>query len=119
MCELSGRHLVPWSRVVRNFHRVWYAHTMRMIDPETHLTAIHDPDAQRIAVNPTLNSDLVAQAKALTGNLSSKVDVLQTEFGASEHESLGGCRWGLARAAEEGGRLRGCPRRACCEFSTL
>ncbi|MDR6093533.1 type II toxin-antitoxin system CcdA family antitoxin [Stenotrophomonas sp. SORGH_AS_0321] len=92
---------------------------MRMIDPETHMPAIYDPDAQRIGGNPTLNSDLVAQAKALTGNLSSKVEVLQTEFGASEHESPGGCRWELARAAEEWGAFVDAHGTLADEFSTL
>lgn len=66
------------------------------------MTASYDPSGQKRAVNLTLNSDLVAQAKALSGNLSGKVEALLAEFVASEHELQGSRRRELARAAEMG-----------------
>ncbi|MFK3845989.1 type II toxin-antitoxin system CcdA family antitoxin [Stenotrophomonas sp. NPDC078853] len=67
----------------------------------------------------TLNSDLVAQAKALTGNLSGKVEALLAEFVASEHELQGARRRELARAAEEWGAFVETHGSLADEFSTL
>lgn len=83
------------------------------------MNAIYDPGAQKRAVNLTLNADLVAQAKALTGNLSGKVEALLAEFVASEHERLGCRRRELARAAEEWRAFVDVHGSIADEFSTL
>ncbi|MDX3932912.1 MAG: type II toxin-antitoxin system CcdA family antitoxin [Stenotrophomonas sp.] len=83
------------------------------------MTARYDPSGQKRAVKLTLNSDLVAQAKALTGNLSGRVEALLAELVASEHELQGARRRELARAAEEWGAFVETHGSLADEFSTL
>jgi post-segregation antitoxin (ccd killing protein) len=42
--------------------------------------AVYDVDARKRPVNLTLNEDLVAQARAVTGNLSAVVESLLAEY---------------------------------------
>jgi antitoxin CcdA len=44
----------------------------------------YDMDARKRAVNLTLNEDLVAQARSMTGNLSAVIETLLAAFVAEE-----------------------------------
>lgn len=46
----------------------------------------YDLDAPKRPVNMTLNQDLVRRARALTGNLSERVEHLLAEYVAAEHK---------------------------------
>ncbi len=83
------------------------------------MTSSYDISAQKRAVNLTLNSDLVAQARAMTGNLSAKVESLLAEFVSREHEIHGARARGLQRSAEEWREFTQSHGSFADEFSTL
>jgi len=60
-----------------------HAHTMRM---EVRVMARYNVSAQKRPVNLTLNEDLVAQARAVTDNLSAVVESLLAAYVAEEQQ---------------------------------
>lgn len=59
----------------------------------------YDTVAPKKPVNLTLNADLVRQARAMTGNLSAKVEELLTDYVLAERAARDARATGLARAA--------------------
>jgi antitoxin CcdA len=57
-----------------------------MMRMEVAMIARYNVDARKRPVNLTLNEDLVAQARAITDNLSAVVETLLTEYIAAEQQ---------------------------------
>lgn len=61
----------------------------------------YDVSAQKKPLNLTINADLAAQARTLTGNLSAKVEALLAEYVTKERDSHSARALALQRAASE------------------
>lgn len=61
----------------------------------------YDVSAQKKPLNLTINADLAAQARTLTGNLSAKVEALLPEYVTKERDSHSARALALQRAASE------------------
>ena len=79
----------------------------------------YDTSATKRAVNLSLNEDLVAQARKLTGNLSAEVESLLAEFVARERQALDEKAESLRRCAQASNTFLDRAGSLADEFSTL
>ncbi|KAB7772480.1 type II toxin-antitoxin system CcdA family antitoxin [Xanthomonas maliensis] len=65
------------------------------------MSRYYDVSAQTKQLNPTINSDLAAQARAMAGTLPAKVEELLAEYVTKERDSHSARTLELQRAASE------------------
>ncbi|MBO9738917.1 type II toxin-antitoxin system CcdA family antitoxin [Xanthomonas axonopodis pv. begoniae] len=61
----------------------------------------HESSAQKTPLHPTSKADLAAQARAMTGKLSARVEEPVTEYVTRKRDSLSARARALQRAASE------------------
>ncbi|PPU04609.1 type II toxin-antitoxin system CcdA family antitoxin [Xanthomonas arboricola] len=79
----------------------------------------YDVSAQKKPLNLTINADLVSQARAMTGNLSAKVEELLADYVTNERDSHSARALELQRAASEWKAFTETYGSFADEFSTL
>ena len=96
-----------------------HAHSVRMNDGMPIMSRYYDTSAQKKPLNLTINSDLAAQARAMTGNLSAKVEELLADYVTKERDSHSARAMELQRAASEWKPFTDAHGSFADEFSTL
>ncbi|APO96516.1 type II toxin-antitoxin system CcdA family antitoxin [Xanthomonas vesicatoria] len=79
----------------------------------------YDVSAQKKPLNLTINADLASQARAMTGNLSAKVEELLAEYVTKERDNHSARALELQRAASEWKSFTEAHGSFADEFSTL
>ncbi|NMI50485.1 plasmid maintenance protein CcdB [Xanthomonas hortorum pv. taraxaci] len=96
-----------------------HAHSVRIIHWRPLMSRYYDSSAQKKPLNLTINSDLASQARAMTGNLSAKVEELLAEYVTKERDSHSARAVELQRAASEWKTYTEAHGSFADEFSTL
>ncbi|MFC7519756.1 type II toxin-antitoxin system CcdA family antitoxin [Xanthomonas populi] len=65
------------------------------------MSRYYDSSAQKKRLNLTINADLAYQARAMTGNLSAKIEELLAEYATKERDSHSARAMELQRAASQ------------------
>ncbi|NMI20607.1 plasmid maintenance protein CcdB [Xanthomonas hortorum pv. pelargonii] len=96
-----------------------HAHSVRITPGRPLMSRYYDSSAQKKPLNLTINSDLASQARAMTGNLSAKVEELLADYVTKEREGHSARAMELQRSASEWKAFTEAHGSFADEFSTL